>query len=77
MTGHYVGTLLNYLAAADVSVADLAALKFGYFRLLQQNREPLPLTGLSPRTLPCSLISFNARSGVQTSRAVGARARIR
>ncbi len=40
MTGHYVGTLLDYLAAAGVSVADLASLEFGYFRLLEHNREP-------------------------------------
>ncbi|BBE23459.1 hypothetical protein MN0502_23420 [Arthrobacter sp. MN05-02] len=38
--GHYVGTLLDYLAAAGVSIADLASLEFGYFRLLQHNREP-------------------------------------
>lgn len=43
MTGHYVGTLLDYLAAADVPVADLASLEFGYFRLLQHNREPRAL----------------------------------
>lgn len=43
MTGHYVGTLLDYLAAADVSVADLASLEFGYFRLLEHNREPRAL----------------------------------
>lgn len=40
MTGHYVGTLLDYLAGAGVSVADLASLEFGYFRLLEHNREP-------------------------------------
>ncbi|MFT3661505.1 MAG: hypothetical protein QM809_08920 [Gordonia sp. (in: high G+C Gram-positive bacteria)] len=40
MTGHHVGTLLDYLAAADVPVADLVALEFAYFRLLQHNREP-------------------------------------
>lgn len=43
MTGHYVGTLLDYLAAADVPVTDLASLEFGYFRLLQHNREPRAL----------------------------------
>ncbi|WP_460702459.1 hypothetical protein [Luteococcus sediminum] len=43
MTGHYVGTLLDHLAAADVPVADLASLEFGYFRLLQHNREPRAL----------------------------------
>lgn len=43
MTGHYVGTLLDYLAAADVPVADLASLEFAYFRLLQHNREPRAL----------------------------------
>lgn len=43
MTGHYVGTLLDYLAAADVPVVDLASLEFGYFRLLQHDREPRAL----------------------------------
>ena len=43
MTGHYVGTLLDYLAAAEVPVADLASLEFGYFRLLEHNREPRAL----------------------------------
>jgi len=43
MASHYVGTLLDYLAAADVPVADLAALEFGYFRLLQHDREPRAL----------------------------------
>jgi Helix-turn-helix domain len=40
MTGHYVGTLLDYLAAAGASVVDLASLEFGYFRLLEHRREP-------------------------------------
>lgn len=43
MTGHYVGTLLDYLAEADVSGADLASLEFGYFRLLDHSREPRAL----------------------------------
>lgn len=43
MTGYYVGTLLDYLAAADVPVADLASLEFYYFGLLQHDREPRAL----------------------------------
>ena len=43
MTGHDVGTLLDYLAAAMVSVPELASLEFGYFRLLEHNREPRAL----------------------------------
>lgn len=43
MTGHYVGTLLDYLVATDVPIADLASLEFAYFRLLQHDREPRAL----------------------------------
>lgn len=43
MTGYYVGTLLDYLAEGDVSVADMASLEFGYFRLLEHDREPRAL----------------------------------
>ncbi|MCM3896193.1 helix-turn-helix domain-containing protein [Gordonia sputi] len=43
MTGYYVGTLLDHLAAADVSVADLASLEFAYFRLAENYREPRAL----------------------------------
>lgn len=43
MIGYNVGTLLDYLAEADVSVADLASLEFSYFRLLEHNREPRAL----------------------------------
>ena len=43
MTGHDVGTLLDYLADAHVAVADLASLEFAYFRLLEHNREPRAL----------------------------------
>ena len=43
MIGHHVGTLLDFLAAADVSLADLASLEFGFFRLLEHDREPRAL----------------------------------
>jgi hypothetical protein len=43
MTGHEVGALLDYLAAAEVSVPDLVSLEFGYFRLLEHDREPRAL----------------------------------
>lgn len=43
MTVHHVGNLLNYLVVADVPIADLASLEFGYFRILQHDREPRAL----------------------------------
>jgi len=43
MTGYYVGTLLDYLAEGGMSVTDLASLEFGYFRLLEHDREPRAL----------------------------------
>jgi len=43
MTGYNVGTLLDYLAEADVSISDLASLEFAYFRLLEHSREPQAL----------------------------------
>lgn len=39
MTSHYVGTLLDYLAAEGMSDDDLASLEFGYFRLLEHGRQ--------------------------------------
>lgn len=43
MTGYYVGTLLDYLVEAGVAVHELATLEFGYYRLLEDNREPRAL----------------------------------
>jgi len=44
MTAYYVAALLDYLVTADVPVTDLASLEFGYFRLLQHDREAHALT---------------------------------
>lgn len=44
MTANYVAALLDYLVTADVPVTDLASLEFGYFRLLQHDREAHALT---------------------------------
>lgn len=43
MAGHYIGTLLDYLSRAGTSINDLASLEFGYFRLLEHDREPRAL----------------------------------
>lgn len=43
MTVYYVGTLLDYVAQADVQIADLASLEFSYFGLLKEDREPRAL----------------------------------
>lgn len=43
MNVHHVGNLLDYLVVADVPIADLASLEFGYFGILQHDREPWAL----------------------------------
>lgn len=43
ISNHDVGTLLDYLAAADVPVADRASLEFAYFRFILGVREPRAL----------------------------------